>query len=59
VATCLLAGVVLIDPSLIDLSPGWAWTLFSLALGATLCLTATALVVATAAVVLVVAVIGR
>ncbi|WP_329482306.1 hypothetical protein OG555_08770 [Kribbella sp. NBC_01484] len=59
VATCLLAVVVLIDPSLINLSPGWAWTLFSLALGATLCLTATALVVATVAVVVVVAVIGR
>jgi hypothetical protein len=59
IVTWLLAVVVLIDPTLIDLSPGWAWTLFSLALGATLCLTATVLVIATLVFVLAVAVIGR
>ncbi|TCC10972.1 hypothetical protein [Kribbella soli] len=59
VATCLLAIVVLIDPTLIAVSPGWSWTFFSLAMGATLCLTATTLVAATVAFVLVVAVIGR
>ena len=59
IVTWLLAVVVLIDPTLIDLSPGWAWTLFSLALGATLCLTATVLVIATLVFVLAAAVIGR
>ena len=59
IVTWLLAVVVLIDPTLIDLSPGWAWTLFSLALGATLCLTATVLVIATLVFVLAGAVIGR
>lgn len=58
-ATCFLALVVFIDPTLVHLSSMWTGMLLALAVGATLSLVAVPLAVVTVAVVLVVALLGR
>jgi hypothetical protein len=57
-ATCLLALVVFLDQTLLDVPKAWTWVLFSLAVGATLCLTATALAIGTIVFVLATGLIG-
>jgi len=58
-ATGFLAVVVFVDQTLLDVSRAWAWVLFSLAAGATLCLTATPLAIGTAVFVLAAILMGR